>query len=427
VVYGARRLICRCNGPILARENKNPLGAVMRLKFLAFALALLAPAAIAPAAVKPPTLFVDERSTTVQAAEKLEGAAREDALLLARIPSATWLAYGTPEIVEAQARDVTERAAAKGQIPVLVAYNIPYRDCALYSAGGAADGVAYLAWVAGLARGVGNRQAIIVLEPDGLGVIPWHRNLAGDLEGCRPEGQDEAAASRRYDQLRGAVAILGALPRARVYLDGTGSSWLAPGEIASRLIRADVDKVAGFFLNVSNFESDARVVPYARWVSNCIALVTQGGLDPRACPSQFSAEPFERPGSRRQIDAAYDRLFAERGLKRTPKSQKHALIDTSRNGLGSWKPPAGRYRDAEVWCNPPGRGLGRRPTLITREAYVDGFLWIKVPGESDGECLRGTAGPIDPERGVKAPAAGQWFAGQARELIERAEPPLKPE
>ena len=114
----------------------------MRLKFLAFALALLAPAAIAPAAVKPPTLFVDERSTTVQAAEKLEGAAREDALLLARIPSATWLAYGTPEIVEAQARDVTERAAAKGQIPVLVAYNIPYRDCALYSAGGAADGVA---------------------------------------------------------------------------------------------------------------------------------------------------------------------------------------------------------------------------------------------------------------------------------------------
>ena len=399
----------------------------MRLKFLAFALALLAPAAIAPAAVKPPTLFVDERSTTVQAAEKLEGAAREDALLLARIPSATWLAYGTPEIVEAQARDVTERAAAKGQIPVLVAYNIPYRDCALYSAGGAADGVAYLAWVAGLARGVGNRQAIIVLEPDGLGVIPWHRNLAGDLEGCRPEGQDEAAASRRYDQLRGAVAILGALPRARVYLDGTGSSWLAPGEIASRLIRVDVDKVAGFFLNVSNFESDARVVPYARWVSNCIALVTQGGLDPRACPSQFSAEPFERPGSRRQIDAAYDRLFAERGLKRTPKSQKHALIDTSRNGLGSWKPPAGRYRDAEVWCNPPGRGLGRRPTLITREAYVDGFLWIKVPGESDGECLRGTAGPIDPERGVKAPAAGQWFAGQARELIERAEPPLKPE
>lgn len=399
----------------------------MRLKFLAFALALLVPATIARADNAPKPLFVDDRSTTVQAAERLEGAARADALLLARIPSATWLAYGTPEIVEAQARDVTQRAAAAGQMPVLVAYNIPYRDCALYSAGGAADGTAYLAWIAGLARGVGNRPAIIVLEPDGLGVIPWHRNLAGDLEGCRPEGQDETAAARRYDQLRGAVAMLGALPRARVYLDGTGSSWLAPGEIASRLIRADVDKVAGFFLNVSNFESNARVVPYARWVSDCIALVTEGGLDARACPSQFSAEPFEQPGNRRRIDNAYDRLFAERGLKRAPGAQKHALIDTSRNGRGSWNPPAGRYRDAEVWCNPPGRGLGRRPTMSTAEPYVDGFLWIKVPGESDGECLRGTAGPNDPERGVKAPAAGQWFAGQARELIALALPPLERE
>lgn len=398
----------------------------MRLNFLAFALALLTPAAIAQADDSPEALFVDPRSTTVKAAEGLEGEARADALRLARIPSATWLAYGTPEIVETMARDVTQRAAAAGQMPVLVAYNIPYRDCALYSAGGAADGEAYLVWIAGLARGVGNRPAIIVLEPDGLGVIPWHRNLAGGLEGCRPEGQDETAAARRYEQLRGAVAILSALPKARVYLDGTGSSWLAPGEIASRLIRADIGKVAGFFLNVSNFESDARVVPYARWVSDCIALVT-GGMNPRACPSQFSAEPFEQPGNRKRIDSAYDRLFAERGLKRAPEAQKHALIDTSRNGQGSWKPPTGRYRDAEVWCNPPGRGLGRRPTLTTREPHVDGFLWIKVPGESDGECLRGTQGPNDPERGLKAPAAGQWFAGQARELIALAQPPLERE
>lgn len=398
----------------------------MRLKWLAFALAFVAPVAAVRASDAPTALFVDDRSTTVQAAERLEGAARADALQLARFPSATWLAYGTPEIAEAMARDVTERAAAKGQMPVLVAYNIPYRDCALYSAGGAADGAAYLAWIAGLARGVGDRPAIIVLEPDGLGVIPWHRNLAGDLEGCRPEGQDESAAVRRYAQLRGAVAILAALPKARVYLDGTGSSWLAPGEIASRLIRADVAKVAGFFLNVSNFESDARVVPYGRWVSDCIALVTRG-MDPRQCPSQFSAEPFEQPGNRKRIDSAYDRLFAERGLKRAPEAQKHALIDTSRNGQGSWKPPTGRYRDAEVWCNPPGRGLGRRPTLTTREPYVDGFLWIKVPGESDGECVRGTAGPADPERRLKAPAAGQWFAGQARELIELAQPPLERE
>jgi endoglucanase len=399
----------------------------MRLKFLAFALALLPAATMARTPDAPAALFVDSRSTTVQAAARLEGEARADALRLARIPSATWLAHGTPETVEAAARDVTERAADAGQMPVLVAYNIPYRDCALYSAGGAADSAAYLAWIGGLARGIGDRQAIIILEPDGLGVIPWNRTLAGEVEACRPEGQDESAAARRYEQLRGAVEILSALPNVRLYLDGTGSGWLAPGEIASRLIRADIGKVAGFFLNVSNFVSDERTVPYARWVSDCIALVTKAGVDPRRCPSHFAAETFADHRRWNRIDAAYDTLFAADRLKRDPARQSHAMIDTSRNGQGAWQAVPGRYRDAEIWCNPPGRGLGRRPTLASSEPYVDGYLWIKVPGESDGACLRGTAGPEDPERGIIAPAAGQWFAAQARELIERAQPPLQPD
>jgi len=374
-----------------------------------------------------PDLFVDSRSTTVSAAEKLEGEAKQDALWLSKVPSASWFAYGTPMLVEAQVREVVDRASAKTRLPVLVAYNIPFRDCALYSAGGATDGRAYLDWIRGLAAGVGDRPAIVILEPDGLGVVPWHRTLGGDIEACRPDGQDEAAAERRYEELRGAVAILSALPNVRIYLDGTGSSWLAPGEIASRLVKADVGKASGFFLNVSNFESDERVIPYARWVSDCIALVTRGGLDPRECPSQYSPAIFEDHTTWKATDAAYDRLFARTGLKRDPALQKHAVIDTSRNGKGSWKPPAGRYRDPEVWCNPPGRGLGRRPTLDSGDPYVDAFLWIKVPGESDGQCFRGTAGPTDPERKVEAPPAGQWFPAQARELIELAEPPLLPE
>lgn len=374
-----------------------------------------------------PALFVDDRSTTVEAAETLEGEAKADALRLAKIPSAAWFAYGTPELAEARARDLVGRAAAERQLPVLVAYNIPYRDCALYSAGGAADSRAYLDWVRGLAAGIGDRPAIVILEPDGLGVIPWHRTLDGDIEACRPDGQDEAAAGRRYEELRGAVAILAALPKVRIYLDGTGSSWLAPGEIASRLIKADVARVSGFFLNVSNFESDDRVVPYARWVSDCIALVTRGGIDPRACPSQYHPATFDDRTTWKATDAAYDRLFAQTGLRRDPARQRHAVIDTSRNGKGSWKAPPGKYRDPEIWCNPPGRGLGRRPSLDSGNPYVDAFLWIKVPGESDGECFRGTAGPADPERNVAAPPAGQWFPAQARELIELAEPPLPSE
>lgn len=372
-------------------------------------------------------IFVDSRSSTVQHAAGLEGPAQRDALRLSSIASAAWFTDGTSETVEAKVRDLVDRAEAAGHVPVLVAYNIPFRDCALYSAGGAADGSAYLSWIRGFAAGIGTREAIVILEPDGLGVIPWHLTLDGKLENCRPAGPGEDAADARYAQLRGAVAILADLPKARLYLDGTGSSWLAPGETAARLIKADVARAAGYFLNVSNFESDARVVPYARWVSDCIALVTRGAVEPADCPSQYSPAAFEDHSTWGATDAAYAKLFEKAGVKRDPASQKHAVIDTSRNGRGSWRPPAGKYEDAEVWCNPPGRGLGRRPTLESGDAYVDAFLWIKIPGESDGACHRGRGGPADPERGLTAPPAGSWFSEQARELIEFANPPLKEE
>jgi endoglucanase len=389
---------------------------------LALWLALCAPAS--GEVLRDERIFVDPQNTTADAAVRLEGQSRRDALILSHIASASWFTDGTPETVEARVRDIVDRAAADGQVPVLVAYNIPFRDCALYSAGGATDSAAYLSWIRGFAAGIGGREAIVILEPDGLGIIPWHRTLDGAVENCRPEGQEGGASEARYAQLRGAVAILSSLPKVRFYLDGTGSSWLAPGEAASRLINAEVARAAGFFLNVSNFESDARVVPYARWVSDCITLVTHGGLDPRNCPSQYSPAVFEDHSTWGATDAAYDRLFEKTGLTRDPAAQKHAVIDTSRNGRGSWRPPAGKYEDAEVWCNPPGRGLGRRPTLESGNPYVDALLWIKIPGESDGECHRGGSGPADPERGLTAPPAGSWFAGQARELIEFANPPI---
>ncbi|MCU1418567.1 MAG: hypothetical protein JWP32_2741, partial [Schumannella sp.] len=91
---------------------------------------------------------------------------------------------------------------------------------------------------------------------------------------------------------------------------------------------------------------------------------------------------------------------------------------------GPWTPPAGKYTDPEDWCNPPDRGLGVAPTTTTGDPYVDAFLWIKVPGESDGGCYRGTGGPQDPERHMVDPAAGVWFPQQAAELIRFAKPAI---
>jgi endoglucanase len=83
------------------------------------------------------------------------------------------------------------------------------------------------------------------------------------------------------------------------------------------------------------------------------------------------------------------------------------VIDTSRNGQEPWQP--GNYPDPMDWCNPPGRGLGLEPTLQTGNSLVDAYLWIKIPGESDGECTRGLgeAGVTeDPEWGQVDPPAG---------------------
>ena len=103
----------------------------------------------------------------------------------------------------------------------------------------------------------------------------------------------------------------------------------------------------------------------------------------------------------------------------------HFVIDTSRNGQGPWTPPANHPAgDPQDWCNPPDRGLGYRPTADTGQPLVDAYLWVKIPGESDGQCYRWTSGPLDPVRNMQDPPAGQWFPEMALELVHNANPPL---
>jgi endoglucanase len=108
----------------------------------------------------------------------------------------------------------------------------------------------------------------------------------------------------------------------------------------------------------------------------------------------------------------------------TAQPTAHFVIDTSRNGQGPWNPPAHPAGDPQDWCNPPDRGLGERPTANTGLLLVDAYLWVKIPGESDGQCYRWTSGPLDPVRGTQDPPAGQWFPDMALELVQNANPPL---
>ncbi len=357
-------------------------------------------------------------------------------------PQAVWLTGGTPKIVMQEVRLNVSRAADKGQVPVLVAYNIPYRDCSQYSAGGAASVADYEAWIDGFAAGIGNLPAVIILEPDGLGIIPWYNPFADrdgwvtnpNYEWCQPSEADPAtAASDRFLMLNYAVDAFKALPQVSVYLDATHSGWLGAGDAADRLIQAGVDKADGFFLNVSNFQAQERLEKYGTWVAKCIAFgsnpASWGKTHTEWCASQYSS-PFGPVNPNDYSTWVYtDQWYTANVESQTwwysESVLKHFVIDTSRNGQGPWIPPADHPAgDPQDWCNPPDRGLGYLPTANTGNALIDAYLWIKIPGASDGLCYRWTGGPTDPVRGMVDPAAGAWFPEMALELAKFANPPL---
>jgi endoglucanase len=278
---------------------------------------------------------------------------------------------------------------------------------------------------------------VVILEPDGLGLIPYNTTLFGATEWCQPTVTDAAgkvgpapgaSPAERYAQLNYAVDSLEAkAPRASVYLDGTHSAWLGVGEAAYRLVKAGVRRTQGFFLNVSNYQPTDQNAQFGTWVSDCIAAATAGPSSAAghfdACPGQY--DPASDYAVNYGADYAATVTAGLATMMGGATATTHFVIDTSRNGQGPWTPTAS-YPDAQTWCNPPSRGVGPRPTAATGIPLADAELWIKTPGESDGSCTRGVAGATsDPEWGdIVDPAAGVWFPQQALQLATLAAPPL---
>lgn len=396
-----------------------------------------------------------------QIADLVASGNKADAMLIREMidtPQAVWFTAGTPSSVQRAVKATVQRAAGKHTVPVLVAYNIPFRDCAQFSAGGATTMAEYMAWIDGFAAGIGRHHAVVILEPDGLGIIPWYdpygsADGSNGLEWCQPaEADAETAAAERFMMLNYAVDTLQALPNVNVYLDGTHSGWLGSGDTAHRLVQAGVERADGFYLNVSNYQFTANLQHYGSWVSSCITYAT--ALNPGdfvGCPNQYwnggplPAKIAELLGEWTGVAlSAYGEWSDDTDMPELNTSginlryanmlggteaTTHFVIDTSRNGTGPWQAPAGVYPDAQDWCNPPDRGLGLRPTAETGLPLVDAYLWVKIPGESDGACTRGL-GPggttVDPEWGIIDPGAGQWFPEMALDLVHYAAPPLLP-
>lgn len=348
-----------------------------------------------------------------------------------RTPQAVWFTSGTPEQVRKAVRRTSTQAALQRSVPTMVVYNVPGRDCSQYSSGGAGSDAAYRAWIDGFAAGLRKgHRVMVVVEPDGLA------NLPSDCPSAYP-GQDVAAltAGRLADIRYAGETILQADPQALVYLDAGHSAWHAVGDIAQRLDQAGVSEFQGISLDVSNYQPTVPLTQYANWISKCLYFVHNAAADNGAnlgdyagCASQYYPATPTDYSTWGLTDAWYAAHVDQAVGHPTSTAQLvHAVLDTSRNGQGPWAPAASAgYPDAQTWCNPPGRGLGLRPTANTGQPLIDAYLWIKTPGQSDGQCNRGVAGrTTDPEwGGITDPAAGDWFPQQALQLATLASPSL---
>jgi endoglucanase len=191
--------------------------------------------AAAPSETK---FYVDPSNSASQWAAANGGDPRAEVIAekIGDVPIARWFGDWTQN-VEAEVEAYVEGAEAEGAVPVLVAYNIPDRDCGQHSAGGAADFTQYEEWIEGLARGLGDGPAFVMLEPDSLA-----------LNGC--------AGSDRNVAIQDAVqTIKEECEACRVYLDAGHSNWVPPEEMAGRLQDAGILEADGIFSNVSNYNT----------------------------------------------------------------------------------------------------------------------------------------------------------------------------
>ena len=295
----------------------------MRLKIAGLAVLLTAGTALAwpgSAAAAESPYYVDPATSAARWVAANPGDSRAAVIRdrIAAVPQGRWFTANNPGTVAGEVDSFVGAAAAVGKTPILVVYNIPNRDCSGASSGGLPNHTAYRQWIDQVAAGLKGRAAAIILEPDVLAL----------MTNClTPAQQQEVYASMAYagKKLKAASAT------AKVYFDAANSAWLAPAEMAARLVRADIANSAdGISVNVSNYRTNAESIPY---IKNVIAATGDSSLRVSSTPAA-----------------------------------------TATGRLGS------------EWCDPAGRAIGIPSTNAVSDPILDAYLWIKLPGEADG-CI----------------------------------------
>ena len=401
----------------LPEENMIRLDPQLRLCALACTLGLVACATPKPAAVVPATtphaptdvnpfagakMYVNpDFHETVEGVATRHPAEAAQLKKLAALPTAIWLSKiddlkKMPHYLD----DAMAQQTAGGQpvVSVFVVYNMPGRDCAAAASAGELPpneaGEAryqrdYIDVIAADIAAHPQLRVALVVEPDSLA------NLVTNLE--KPNC---AAAAPIYKRAFAYAVAKLSLPNAFLYVDAAHAGWLGwPKNLAKAVVlwkevldmAGGPDRIRGFALDVSNYDP---------------------AKDPTAPPRVAAYAPNDELSYVGDLN----KLLPTVGI-----TGKGFVIDTGRDGK-----PNVRTASAN-WCNIKGAGLGERPQA-SPEPTVDAYLYIKVPGESDGtadsKAARFDENCVSDDATPGAPEAGLLFEPYLIDLVKNATPPL---
>lgn len=328
----------------------------------------------------------------------------ESAALLKKVeslPTAIWESWLRDTKEVPRHLDAAFRQQLKtGQpvVTVFVLYDLPGRDCnaaasagelTVDAAGEAAYRHAFVDPIAAAFRAHPNQPIVAILEPDSLA------NLVTNMG--TPHCQAAAPFYKRG--IAYAISQL-ALPNVFVYLEAAHAGWLG---FPKNIVRAaplykevltmagGADLIRGFALNVSNYDP---------------------ARDPAKTPRDRTSAASDEVGYAADLAHA----LADVGV-----TGKGFVIDTGRDGQAYIRSVA------SSWCNVKGAGLGERPRAAPAPS-IDAYLYVKVPGESDGtsdpKAARFDETCASDDATPGAPEAGLMFGSYLIELAKKANPPL---
>ncbi len=353
-------------------------------------------------------------------------------------------------------------AAAQGtsstpSLVEIVVYDLPGRDCAALASNGEIPATSaglteyetqYIDPIASILSGFASSpiRVVAIIEPDSLPNVVTNQSLSA----CQ-------TATPYYEQgIEYALNKLHAISNVYNYMDIAHSAWLGwPSNMNNTpaVYNTVVKATTAGYNSIDGFISDtANYTPVQEpFLPNPTLNVGGQPLD----SVQFY-----------QYNPTFDELTYDTDMYNTLvsagfPSSKRFLIDTSRDGWGGPLRPtslnsspttAAAYVAANKidqrpfrgdWCNQNNAGIGARPTdePFGTSSPIEAYVWIKPPGESDGDYPTSTHSHGDPHcdpngtntdgsgnsystgsiPGYDVPA-GQWFAAEFQMLVKNAYP-----